>query len=82
MSATPARDLEALVEQFRRDTGYPTEADKDQERLRVKWREKMLPENIGSLSRIDLTGVDAKYVRTCPHYVAEPAEWWKGMAWL
>ena len=43
-------DLAAAVEQFRRDTGYPTARREEQERLREEWRQKLLPENVERLS--------------------------------
>ena len=57
MSAKSGRDLGDLVEKFRRETGYPTEADEQQKRLQVEWREKLLPENIKALSREELAAV-------------------------
>ena len=57
MSTAPAGDLAAVVEQFRRDTGYPTVEDEEQVRLRGEWRTKLLPENIDSFSPRDLTHV-------------------------
>ena len=50
-------DLSALVERFRAESGYPTEEHKQQRRLRAEWAEKLAPENIADLSRLDLTGV-------------------------
>ena len=49
-----ATDLSALVEQFRDESGYPTEAHKEQERLRQEWSKKLSAENVESLSREDL----------------------------
>ena len=46
--------LADLVEQFRAETGYPTEDHKEQERLREKWAKKLAPENVARLSREDL----------------------------
>ena len=55
-SASPEEsDLPTLVEQFRITTGYPTEAHKEQKRLRQEWALKLSAENIASLSREDLT---------------------------
>ena len=51
----PDADLPALIEQFRSETRYPTDAHKEQERLRAEWAEKLALENIESLSREDLT---------------------------
>ena len=42
-------DLSALVEQFRTETCYPTEAHEEQKRLRTEWAKKLAPENIASL---------------------------------
>ena len=50
-------DLSTLVEQFRIESGYPTEAHEEQQRLRAEWAEKLAPENIASFSRSDLTAV-------------------------
>ena len=47
-------DVAVLVEQFHAETGYPTEAHKEQKRLREEWAEKLAPGNIASLSRSDL----------------------------
>ena len=47
-------DLPALIEQFRSETAYPTDAHKEQERLRAEWAEKLAPENVTSLTREDL----------------------------
>ncbi len=47
-------DLADLVEQFRDETGYRTDAHEEQERLRAEWAEKLAPENVASLSREDL----------------------------
>ena len=57
MSTTPAGDLAAAVDQFRRDTGYPTAKHEEQKLLREEWREKLLPENIATFTRRDLTHV-------------------------
>ncbi len=51
----PSLDLGALVKQFKSETGYPTDAQKEQNRLREEWAEKLKPENIGQLSRENLT---------------------------
>ena len=48
-------NLSALVEWFRAESGYPTEAHKEQERLRAEWAEKLALENVASLTREDLT---------------------------
>ena len=50
----PALDLPDLVEQFYRETGYPTDAHVEQKRLRAAWAEKLAPENVGSLTPEDL----------------------------
>ena len=47
--------LASMVERFRQETGYPTEAHKEQEHLRAEWAEKLSPENVARLSREDLT---------------------------
>lgn len=73
-SATPAGDLTAAVEQFRRDTGYPTDADDEQKRLREEWREKLLPDNIESLSRHDLIAVVWNGTFGSERYVCPPDE--------
>ena len=49
-----ALDLPDLVEQFYRETGYPSEDHERQERLREEWAEKLAPENVASLTREDL----------------------------
>ncbi len=52
-----ALDLPDLVERFRAETDYPTEAHLEQQRLRAEWAEKLAPKNIANFSRLDLTGV-------------------------
>ena len=47
-------DLAGLVERFRDETGFPTEAHKEQERLRAEWAKKLAEANVASLSREDL----------------------------
>ena len=47
--------LASMVERFRAETGYRTEAHAEQERLRAEWAEKLAPENIASLGPEDLT---------------------------
>ena len=69
MSTKPKNDLAALAERFRRDTAYPTEEDEEQKRLREEWREKLLPENIETLSRHDLECVACNGVWALPRYV-------------
>ena len=48
-------DLPTLVERFLAETDYRAEAHEAQERLRAEWAVKLATENIGSLSREDLT---------------------------
>ena len=62
-------DLSVLVEQFRAETDYPTEAHEEQERLRAEWAEKLAPENIAQFSRHDLTGVASHGTRNRARYV-------------
>jgi 5-methylcytosine-specific restriction protein B len=50
-------DLADLVERFRGETGYPTDAHMEQQRLRAEWAEKLAPDNIADLSPLDLTAV-------------------------
>ena len=57
MSTTPERDLDAWAEQFLQETGYPTEDDEDQKRLREEWADKLKPENIAALSREEVSAV-------------------------
>ena len=52
-----ASDLADLVEQFRDESGYRTEAHQEQLRLRAEWAEKLASERIADLSRHDLTAV-------------------------
>ena len=73
MSTTPERDLAALVEQFRQETGYPTEEDEEQKRLRAEWAEKLKPENLGALRHEEVSAVlnrgiwgAADYVKPMP----------------
>ena len=72
MSTAPAGDLAAAVEQFRRDTGYPTEKHEEQERLREEWREKLLPENVERLSFQNLSALLANSQWGTSHYIARP----------
>lgn len=67
-------DLPALVEQFRSETGYPTEAHMEQKRLRKEWAEKLAPENIANLSRHDLTAVASHGTRHSGIYVHPHAQ--------
>ncbi|MYE67411.1 MAG: AAA domain-containing protein [Acidimicrobiia bacterium] len=69
MSQAPPADLAELVSKFRQETGYPTEEDEEQKRLRDEWREKLLPENLGSISRIDLSAVTNESLYRNPKYV-------------
>ena len=57
-------DLPDLVEQFYRETGYPSEDHERQERLRQEWAKKLAPENVGSLTREDLLA----YTSNAVHY--------------
>ncbi len=50
-------DLSVLVARFRDESGYPTDAHEEQERLRTEWAKKLAPENIANLSRHELTAV-------------------------
>ena len=52
-----AETLESMIQRFRAETAYPSEAHKEQMRLREEWRQKLLPENIGTFTRRDLTHV-------------------------
>ena len=47
-------DLTGLVQRFRDETGYSTDAHLEQERLREEWARKLSEENVASLSREDL----------------------------
>ena len=53
----PDDDLSVLAERFRNESGYPAEAHKEQRRLQMEWAEKLVPDNIANLSRLDLTAV-------------------------
>ncbi|MDE0161924.1 MAG: AAA family ATPase [Acidimicrobiaceae bacterium] len=64
-----AADLSALVERFRAESGYPTEAHEEQRHLRAEWAEKLAPENIADLSRLDLTGVASQGTWSAGTYV-------------
>ena len=64
-----APDLSVLVERFRAETDYPSEAHEEQERLRVEWAEKLTPENIAHFSRHELTGVASHGTRNRARYV-------------
>ena len=50
-------DLAALVEQFRAETGYPTEAHEEQERLLTEWSRKLTDDELENLSRSDLAAI-------------------------
>ena len=62
-------ELSDLVERFRAESGYRTEAHEEQERLREEWAEKLAPENIADLSRLDLTGVASRGTWAAGRYV-------------
>ena len=50
-------DLSILIERFRAESGYPTEAHEEQRRLRAEWAEKLAPDKVADLSPLELTGV-------------------------
>ena len=62
-------ELADLVERFRAETGYPTEAHDEQKRLRAEWAEKLAPENIAGLRRRDLTAVASRGTWAAGRYV-------------
>lgn len=67
--------LDSMVERFLEETGYPTEADEEQKRLREEWAEKLRPENISSISRLDLSAVTNESLYRNPKYVVQlPSE--------
>jgi len=68
------RRLELVVQRFREETGYPTEAHEEQKRLRQEWAEKLHPENIESLSRRDLIAVVWNGTFGSERYVCPPDE--------
>ena len=72
MSTTPARDLAAAVDQFRRDTGYPTAKHEEQVRLRQEWRKNLLPENVERLSDQNLAALLGNSQWGTSHYIARP----------
>ena len=74
MSTAPAGDLAAMVERFRQETGYPTEADEEQKRLQEQWAEKLQPENIESFGRLDLIAVVWNGAFGSERYVCPPDE--------
>ena len=83
-STTSAGDLAAAVERFHRDTDYPTAEHEEQERLREEWHQKLLPENIASFGRHDLTAVVGNWTFGNELYVA-PHDDIQGigvMAWI
>ncbi len=47
-------DLADLIERFRDETAYPTDAHLEQKRLREEWAQKLSRANVASLSREDL----------------------------
>ena len=53
----PDDDLAVLVDRFREESGYPTDAHEEQKRLRTEWAEKLAAENIANFSRQELTAV-------------------------
>ncbi len=57
-----ALDLPDLVDRFRAETDYPTEAHLEQQRLRAEWAEKLAPEDVDSLSREDLAAYVSRSV--------------------
>ena len=64
--------LESMIPQFFEETGYPTEADEEQERLREEWREKLLPENVERLSSQNLCALLARSQWGNSSYIARP----------
>ena len=73
-STAAGRRLELVVQRFREETGYPTEAHEEQKRLRQEWAEKLHPENIESLSRRDLIAVVWNGTFGSERYVCPPDE--------
>ncbi len=71
MNSAPTTGLAALMERFHQETGYPTEADEEQTRLRAEWAEKLRPENIESISRLDLSAVTNGSIYRNPKYVVQ-----------
>ncbi len=69
MSTAPAGDLAATVERFLEKTGFPTSDDEGQRRLREEWHKKLLPENVKTLSRRDLSAVMNQGMRGKAKYV-------------
>ena len=65
----PASDLSVLVARFRDESGYPTEADREQERLREEWAQKLSRESIRRLSRSDFYRIAAHGNRGNHKYV-------------
>ena len=61
--------LSTLVEQFRIETGYPTEAHKEQSRLREEWARKLSREGIHELSRPEFYRIAAHGTRGNHKYV-------------
>ena len=72
-------DLPGLVEEFYRETGYPTDTHGEQERLREEWAEKLAPENVASLTREDLAAyvsLSTPMHSTCPAQPRTSLETW------
>ena len=61
--------LSDLIALFHHETGYPTEAHKEQERLRAEWAEKLAPANVASLSREDLNSYANAHTVSTGRYV-------------
>ena len=53
-----------MIERFKQETGYPSEEDKEQERLRAEWAAKLASENVASLDRSDLRAITNNTLRS------------------
>ena len=70
--APPLGGVERLVKKFLEDSGYPTVADEEQERLREEWRQKLLPENVERLSDQNLAALLGNSQWGTSDYIARP----------
>ena len=67
-------DLSVLVERFRDESGYPTDAHEEQRLLRAEWAEKLASESIADLSPLDLTAVASHGTWSAGTYVYPHAQ--------
>ena len=59
---TASVGISNMVQRFREESAYPTDAHLAQKRLRAEWAKKLAPEKVGSLTREDLAAYVSRSV--------------------